>query len=71
MICDGICVNLRDLRATCDGAMKSVSIRVICGLMRCLRWFNLHYLRDLRDLRATCDGAMKSVSIRVICWLMR
>jgi len=32
MICDEICVNLRDLRATCDGAMSSVPIRVICGL---------------------------------------
>ena len=65
MICDGICVNLRDLRAPCDAAMESVSIRVIRGLMRCLRWVNLRYLRDLR---ATCDAAMaSSASICALC----
>ena len=32
-VCDGICVHQRDLRAMSDGAMKSVSIRVICGLL--------------------------------------
>lgn len=54
--------------------MISVFIRVIRGLVRCLRWLNLRYLRDLRAIRDVamgCDGAMASVSIRVICGLQR
>jgi hypothetical protein len=41
--CDGICVNLRDLRAICDGAMNAMTICVhLCDLwvLRCLRWLS-------------------------------
>ncbi len=66
MICDVICVYLRHLRATCDGAMKSVTFCVIRGLKR---WRDVICvnLRDLRDLRATSLRWMARSESMPIC----